>query len=154
MTICFRLDEPNVWALQVIHHWEQLRMVASTGLLVSTTRRCLHTASHNLASGPHPAFRPINTISTARISQHGRLRPVYRSFPKTSSVSRSPVASLQARQYSSDNKAGSSWEVEPVELKYDLTEPPSTSTSTSTSGQSLVICHGLLYVHTTYAYLH
>jgi hypothetical protein len=59
------------------------------------------------------------------------------------SSSGSPVAVRSiARSYAVS--ASQSWDAKPVELSYDLVEPA--KPNAESKGQSLVICHGLLYV--------
>jgi hypothetical protein len=47
------------------------------------------------------------------------------------------------RSYASTS-ASQSWDAKPVDLSYDLVEPA--KPNAESKGQSLVICHGLLYV--------
>ena len=59
------------------------------------------------------------------------------------SSSRSPIGLRNiARSYAVS--ASQSWDAKPVDLSYDLVEPA--KPNAETKGQSLVICHGLLYV--------
>jgi hypothetical protein len=46
--------------------------------------------------------------------------------------------------------ASQSWDAKPVDLSYDLVEPA--KPNAASKGQSLVICHGLLYVLSTSQY--
>jgi len=59
------------------------------------------------------------------------------------SSSRSPIGLRSiARSYAVS--ASQSWDAKPVDLSYDLVEP--VKPDADSKGQSLVICHGLLYV--------
>jgi hypothetical protein len=66
------------------------------------------------------------------------------------SSSRSPIGTRNiARSYAVS--ASQSWDAKPVELSYDLVDPA--KPNPESKGQSLVICHGLLYVQSALEYL-
>jgi hypothetical protein len=64
------------------------------------------------------------------------------------SSSRSPFGLNVVRSYAVS--ASQSWDAKPVDLSYDLVEPA--KPNAASKGQSLVICHGLLYVLSTSQY--
>jgi hypothetical protein len=92
--------------------------------------------------------RPVSSVIRSRDTNINRASPLVhgglclqassRSGPSTPRTLLRPYSTTR----SSLSSSSSVWDVEPVELKYDLTEPP----KVTAPGQSLVICHGLLWV--------
>jgi hypothetical protein len=128
----------------VIKHCVVTPTMTRAALLSSIATMTLGPATRRYTS------RSVSSMVRSRDTNINRALPVVHGGSCLQASSRSGLSTPRTilRPYSTTGSSSTSsssssvWDVEPVELKYDLTEPP----KVTAPGQSLVICHGLLWV--------